>query len=115
MVLAVTVAALASRLLRIGFELLAERNPLTLCFTPDYFYPSGQFLDLFDEHVVDRLLLFKQQLAIEGIGSDLGNIHTRKSWSIHRKFTNTSFSLGNRVPLSKCFKKKAFSLLCKIG
>jgi hypothetical protein len=32
-------------------------------------------LDLLDQHVDDRLLLFKQRLAIGTIGRDFGHIH----------------------------------------
>ncbi|WP_302117607.1 hypothetical protein [Allorhodopirellula heiligendammensis] len=73
-VLAMVLAAFAPRLFRIEFAFLEERSRLAFAFPLDFFKTSGEQLDLLDQHVDNRLLLFKQRLAFWAIGRDLGHI-----------------------------------------
>ncbi|EMI51983.1 hypothetical protein RSSM_06579 [Rhodopirellula sallentina SM41] len=75
MVFAVIFAAFASRLLRIGFAFLAERSRLAFAFAFNFLKTGREQLYLLDQHVDDRLLLFKQWLAVGTVGRDLGHIH----------------------------------------
>lgn len=75
MMLAMIVTTFTSRLFRIRFAVLAKRSGLPLDLTFNFFKPCSENSHLFDKHVDNRLLLFKQRLAVGAIGRDLGNVH----------------------------------------
>jgi hypothetical protein len=77
-VLAVILAALASRLLRISFAILAALSRLAFAFAFNFFKPRPKQLYLFEQHVNYGLLLFKQRLAVRAIGGALGQFHDQQ-------------------------------------
>ena len=87
MVLAMILVALATRLFRVGFAFFAERCCLAFALAFNFLKTRREQLELHDQHVDDRLLLFKQRLAIETIGRDLGHIQLKRRWPV-------PFSLG---------------------
>ena len=94
MVLAMILAALASRLLRIGFAFLAKRCCLAFAFAFHLLKSRREQLDLLDQPVDDRLLLLKQRLAIGTVGGDLGHIHAPQILVESPQIHQDQFSLG---------------------
>lgn len=72
---AMVLPALAAELLGIRFALLAKGGRLAFARAFDFFESLSQLLNLLDQVVNDRLLLFQQRLALRASGGDLGHIH----------------------------------------
>ena len=70
----------------------AAQVGLPLAFTFNLFKPCSENFHLLDKHLDNRLLLFKQRLAVGAIGGDLGNVHDPQILFDSARFHQDRFS-----------------------